>query len=503
MSRKAGAILSYVVMFIEVLSTLLFTPFMIRTLGQAEFGVYKLTNSITAYLLLLDLGIGNAIVRYIAKYRATNDEENSRKFMGVATIFYTAMGGIALVGGSAMATVFPQMFATGLTLDEIALGEKLLLITMINASISIGTTVYSSVILAYERFVVSKTISIIEILLRVGLMLIALYSGMGSVGIVSANLIVTVLGRGFSLWYVFCKIGLKPKFKGIKFGFLKDILIYSTFVFLQMIATQLNQSIDQILIGSLVQSSTVLLAVYGVGAQVTHYFQSIGFAFTGMLMPGVTKMVEKGATSKMLVKEMVRVGRIILIILAMIWGGFLVCGQKFIVLWSGAENAEAYIVALMLMFAYLVILPQSEGSQILWAMNEHKEQSVMKIAVVFLNTVLTAFLIQWKPLIGATIGTLISLLLGDVVVMNVIFVKKLNMNLVLFYRDMLKGILPATLLTIAIGYVCGIFMSEGWLGLILQIGVMCVAYAVTMLMFGFNKCEKQLICSILNKLKRS
>lgn len=503
MSRKTGAILSYVVMLIEVLSTLLFTPFMIRTLGQAEFGVYKLTNSITAYLLLLDLGIGNAIVRYIAKYRATNDEDNSRKFMGVATIFYTVMGLIALVGGSVMVAIFPQMFATGLTQDEIALGEKLLVITMINASITIGTAVYSSVILAYERFVVSKMISIMTILCRVGLMLIALYSDMGSLGIVAANLVATVLGRGFCMWYVPCKIGLKPKFKDINFRFLKDILTYSAFVFLQMIATQLNQSVDQILIGSMVKSSAEILAVYSVGAQLTHYFQSIGFAFTGMLMPGVTKMVEKGATSQMLVKEMTRVGRIILIILALIWCGFLVCGQKFVVLWSGTENAEAYIVALLMMFAYLVILPQSEGSQILWAMNEHKEQSVMKIAVVFANVVLTAFLIQWNTLIGATIGTLISLLLGDVVVMNVIFVKKLNINLVSFYRDMLKGILPVMLLTIAVGYACGMFLSEGWLGLSLQIGAMCAVYAVTMLMFGFNKSEKQLIYSIINKFERS
>ena len=51
MNRKIGVILSYVLMVFEVLSTLLLTPFIIRTLGQAEYGVYKLAFAINAYLL--------------------------------------------------------------------------------------------------------------------------------------------------------------------------------------------------------------------------------------------------------------------------------------------------------------------------------------------------------------------------------------------------------------------------------------------------------------------
>ena len=69
MNRKTGVILSYVMMIFEVMSTLLLTPFIIGTLGQAEYGVYKLSASVVAYLLLLDLGVGNAITRYIAKFR--------------------------------------------------------------------------------------------------------------------------------------------------------------------------------------------------------------------------------------------------------------------------------------------------------------------------------------------------------------------------------------------------------------------------------------------------
>ena len=131
MSRKVGVILSYILMIFEVLSTLLLTPFIIRTLGQAEYGVYKLTFAINGYILLLDLGIGNATIRYISKYRANKDKENEEKFLGIVTIYYFIIAIITLVIGSVITYLFPYIFSKGLTNAEITLGQKLVLLTML------------------------------------------------------------------------------------------------------------------------------------------------------------------------------------------------------------------------------------------------------------------------------------------------------------------------------------------------------------------------------------
>ncbi|HIR11820.1 MAG TPA: oligosaccharide flippase family protein, partial [Candidatus Fimenecus excrementavium] len=88
MNRKVGVIYSNILMVVEIFSTMLFTPFLIRTLGQAEYGVYQLVTSLTSYLVLLDLGVGNSVIRYVAKYRADNDIQAQKKFLGVTTIYY-------------------------------------------------------------------------------------------------------------------------------------------------------------------------------------------------------------------------------------------------------------------------------------------------------------------------------------------------------------------------------------------------------------------------------
>ena len=59
---KAGAILTYVSLVVGNVIALLYTPFMLRTLGQEEYGLYSLANSVVGYLTVLDFGFGSATI---------------------------------------------------------------------------------------------------------------------------------------------------------------------------------------------------------------------------------------------------------------------------------------------------------------------------------------------------------------------------------------------------------------------------------------------------------
>ena len=63
---KAGALLSYVSIGLNNIIGLVYTPILLRMLGQNENGLYTLVSSVVAYLTVLDLGFGNAIIRYTA-----------------------------------------------------------------------------------------------------------------------------------------------------------------------------------------------------------------------------------------------------------------------------------------------------------------------------------------------------------------------------------------------------------------------------------------------------
>ena len=67
---KAGALISYLNLLIGNIIPFIYVPIMLRLLGQVEYGLYGIAQSVMGYVGLLNFGIGGTIVRYLAKYRA-------------------------------------------------------------------------------------------------------------------------------------------------------------------------------------------------------------------------------------------------------------------------------------------------------------------------------------------------------------------------------------------------------------------------------------------------
>ena len=71
---KVGVILSYVTMIIQNIISIVYTPIMLRLLGQNEYGLYQLVASTVGYLGLLSFGFGSAYVRFYSRYKVKNDK---------------------------------------------------------------------------------------------------------------------------------------------------------------------------------------------------------------------------------------------------------------------------------------------------------------------------------------------------------------------------------------------------------------------------------------------
>lgn len=502
MNRKIGVIYSYGLMLVEICSTLLFTPFLIRSLGQAEYGVYQLVFSITSYLVLLDLGVGGSVIRYMSKYRADGDKPAQRRFLGVTTIYYGLIALAALLIGGVILLAFPQVFAKGLSPDEVVLAEKLFSVTMCNAAVTLATSGFFNTLIAFERFNVSKGASILITLLKMCASFGALLLGMGSLGVVIVQFVVNIVQRAIYVLYVLFKLKISPRFKNISFAFVKEVAAYSSFILLQLIASQINAMSDQILLGIFAKGAAVIIGIYGIGAQILQYFKTVGSHFTSVLMPGLVRLVESGAKREDYEKEMVRVSRIVFMALAAVYAVFLVFGQDFVRLWAGEENAAAYFVAAVLLFPTLFSYAEGVGYQLLQAMAKHKLPAILQVVSAVLNIGLTIWLIQWDPLKGAVIGSFIALFLCETVLMNLMYKTQIGIRLTVLFRGMLHGTLPCLVLSAA----CGVLLKTanfarfGWIGMVLNCGCMTLVYAGLMWLFGMNTYEKALIKQPLQKI---
>src|SRR5215470_6396587 len=70
-----GTLTRYLLLFVNIVIGAFLMPFTIHHLGKAQYGLWMLAASMTAYLQLLDLGYGNGLVRQVTQADARGDEE--------------------------------------------------------------------------------------------------------------------------------------------------------------------------------------------------------------------------------------------------------------------------------------------------------------------------------------------------------------------------------------------------------------------------------------------
>ena len=139
---KAGVILSYVSEAISVLIGLVYTPIMLRLLGQSEYGLYQLASSVISYLGLLSLGFGSSYVRYYSRFKVRDDNLGLAKLNGMFMTIFIVIGIICALAGSILIANIDIMFKNSLTADEIGTARILMILMIFNLSISFPGSVF-------------------------------------------------------------------------------------------------------------------------------------------------------------------------------------------------------------------------------------------------------------------------------------------------------------------------------------------------------------------------
>src|SRR5690554_6849574 len=133
---KAGAALSYISMGLGYFVSIIYTPVMLRLLGQSEYGLYNLVASVVSYLGLLSFGFGSAYMRYYSRYRVKDDEENIAKLNGMFLIVFSIIGLIAVLAGCVLVFNTELIFGDKLTISELSTAKVLMAIMVFNIALS-------------------------------------------------------------------------------------------------------------------------------------------------------------------------------------------------------------------------------------------------------------------------------------------------------------------------------------------------------------------------------
>ena len=183
-----------------------------------------------------------------------------------------------------------------------------------------------------------------------------------------------------------------------------------------MIIDQINWNIDKFVLGR--YRGTIAVAVYGLAAQLNSYYLSLSTAISNVFIPRVNRMVAIENDNKKLTNLFTRVGRIQFILLFLVCSGIVFFGRSFISMWAGADYNGTYAIVLLLIIPVTIPLIQNLGIEIQKAKNMHQFRSWVYFFIAVANVFLSIPLAKAYGGIGAAIGTAISLLIGNGLVMN-------------------------------------------------------------------------------------
>nr|WP_122012509.1 oligosaccharide flippase family protein [Maliibacterium massiliense] len=496
--KKAGILLSYLGIGIQSIVSILYTPFMIRLLGQSEYGTYNLVFSVVSYLGLLSFGFSSAYVRFHARLNVAHDDAGIARLNGMFMIVFIIISGITLLAGSVLVANVEIMFKNGLTPTEIATARVLMILMVINLALTFPASTFDSYIIAHEHFFFQRMITLLRNVLNPFLCLPLLLMGFKSVSLVVVTTSLTVASLILNAWYCLKKLHMKFSYKKLPISLFKEVWIFCFYIFIGMIVDQINWSTDKFLLGIFASSAAV--AIYAVAGQLNTYYRSFSTSISSVFIPQVNRIVAETDDTTQLTDLMTRVGRIQCMVMALFCFGIIFFGQPFIRFFAGAGYEESYPILLLLVLPATIPLIQNLGIEIQRAKNLHKFRSIVYLLVAVANIFVSIPLIKLYGASGAAIGTALTLIIGNIIAMNFYYHMRVKLNMVYFWKNILK-LLPAMIPPCIVGYLCMRYVNLYRFGYLILAGIIYVlVYCLSMWMFAMQKSEKELLIVPMRKL---
>lgn len=495
---KAGAALSYFTMGLNYLVSLAFMPVMIRLSGQSEYGLYNLAASVISYLAILNLGFESSYMRFYIRAKVGGDEARVARLNGLFLKIFAVIGFVTFLAGLLMFFNARVVLGGKLTQPELEKAKILMLLLTFNLSFSLLTSVFSSHIVANERFIFHKVVQLLKIILNPLIMLPLLLAGFGSVGIVLTTVILNVAVDTSHIAYCFKKLKIRFSFKRFDSLEFREIVVFSSFVLLNILTDQLNWNSDKFILGHL--GGTVPVAVYGLSLQLVTYFINLSIMVAGVFMPRVHTMVAQG--SRQVSNLFVKVGRLQFMLMSLVFTGLVFFGRPFIRFWAGGNYDLSYPILLLLLVSVTVPSIQTIGIEIQRANNMHKFRSVAYLVAAVVNFGLTFVLARKLGGLGAAISSAVTMSFTNGLLMNWYYYKRIGLDIPLFWRQM-GAFLPALAIPAALGVMMMVFlpMQRAWVFAV-SVAAYTLVFCLSMWRFGMNEWEKSLVNRPLRRLLR-
>ena len=377
------------------------TPFIVNKLGVDAYGIYSVMFVVIGYFGFMELGLGRAIIKFIAEFHAKKDYDSIKKAIGSALLVYCLMGVI----GAVLIYLLTDLFIT--SVFKIPPGLKntarwAFYFSAVGFLLNMPCNVFGAIPKALQRFDITNKIDIIFGSLQTIGSVCLLYLGFSLLSLVILNIIISFLSICTYVAVVKRTFPFIPIAAGFNAGIMKDLFRFGSMVTIDSLLVMLSGRINSFFVGIFLPISSLTYYVIpdSLASRVSFIPRSVSHA----AFPLFSEL--HGLSSQESLRELfLRSTKIIVILTLPFMMLFTFFANKLLGFWIGKQFAENGTLILQLIgpayilsfWAYISV----EGAR---GLNKPAFPAKLQLVFSIINVILCFALIPSFGIVGAALA---------------------------------------------------------------------------------------------------
>jgi O-antigen/teichoic acid export membrane protein len=493
-----NAIANLAGMLTNMLIAFILAPFLVHTLGDTKYGIWTIAVAFTGYMNLFDFGMSSAVNRYVAKYNSLGDQEKVNSILSTALALFIFMAFLIILASPLMARLVTELVNIDETLIEIV--YLLIIVVSFDVGIFIVRGLFRGAFAGYQRYEVINATLIISAIYKALMFYIFLSGGYGLIAMgmisISANLLALIVFYNLLKKQYPC---VSLKFSFIRRRHVSQIISYSKYIFLAMLANQVIYYSDAFIIGYFLSAAAV--THYSIPWTLSEYAKKISFAISQTYAPAISEKEASGDLDA--VKSLFVSGTKYMIVISnLISVGVIILGGAFISIWMGPKYKELGEMVLIILFVNQYFQgPQQISYSVLQGLSKQKYYSYMSVAVSICNLILSIILVQKFGIVGVAIGAVIPQVLFNGLYVPWLTLQTLKLSKWYYFRHTyLISVIPTLILFGVLIILRNFYHPEGYLDLFVLAFTASIFYLISVFYLMLDKNEKNTSLIYIRKL---
>jgi O-antigen/teichoic acid export membrane protein len=414
------------------------TPFLLAHLGTDGYALWVLLTSIAWYGFLLDVGIGGAVIKYVAEHIARDERQAARELVASAVWLFTGLAGAALILGLFAAPILPAVLGVPETLRSET--EWLIVMTGVNVAITIAMTPSFAVLHGLQRYDLHNGAHVAATLIEAVAVVGALLAGGGLTGMVAAFIPANILTCYLAASLVRrAAPDLRVRWRGASRDAFRRIAHFSGPLFAIEFSGRLQTKTDEFVIAMFRPLAAV--APYALARKLAELIEAIVTQCVKVVMP-LASQLQAGADGTGLQHLYLTASRVALGVCTPLCIVLMFLGGEILSLWVGPSYAQYAPLVGVLAVSYLFRSSQRPAIEILLGIARHRIIAATALATGAANVALSVTLLPRLGLMGAAIGTLVPSAAAAILVVAPFARRALGVT----WRQLIAGVWCAALL---------------------------------------------------------